>query len=286
MGNLSDAEYTGKGIGVCVMDTGLFPHIDFAGRIWVFRDFVRGQKQPYDDNSHGTHVCGIIGGDGTASRGRIRGIAPGCGFIALKVLDGLGNGRKEDVLQAIEWILKNRKKYGIRIVNISVGTTCRTKMDHKILIDGVEKLWDQGLVVVAAAGNQGPRPGSVTAPGSSRKIITVGSSDPLQYRFDSDYSSRGPTNSCIKKPDIVAPGSRIVSLAAGSSYQAKSGTSMSTPIVAGCIALLLEKYPDLTNREIKLHHRNTALDLGYSHTRPGWGLIQCDRMLSTPPTRL
>lgn len=102
MGNLSDAEYTGKGIGVCVMDTGLFPHIDFAGRILVFRDFVRGQKQPYDDNSHGTHVCGIIGGDGTASMGRIRGIAPGCGFIALKVLDGLGNGRKEDVLQAIE----------------------------------------------------------------------------------------------------------------------------------------------------------------------------------------
>lgn len=109
MGNLSDAEYTGKGIGVCVMDTGLFPHIDFAGRIWVFRDFVRGQKQPYDDNSHGTHVCGIIGGDGTASMGRIRGIAPGCGFIALKVLDGLGNGRKEDVLQAIEWILKTEK---------------------------------------------------------------------------------------------------------------------------------------------------------------------------------
>ena len=97
MGNLSDAEYTGKGIGVCVMDTGLFPHIDFAGRIWVFRDFVRGQKQPYDDNSHGTHVCGIIGGDGTASRGRIRGIAPGCGFIALKVLDGLGNGHEKNV---------------------------------------------------------------------------------------------------------------------------------------------------------------------------------------------
>lgn len=207
MGNLSDAEYTGKGIGVCVMDTGLFPHIDFAGRIWVFRDFVRGQKQPYDDNSHGTHVCGIIGGDGTASMGRIRGIAPGCGFIALKVLDGLGNGRKEDVLQAIEWILKNRKKYGIRIVNISVGTTCRTKMDHKILIDGVEKLWDQGLVVVAAAGNQGPRPGSVTAPGSSRKIITVGSSDLLTGR--SAISGRGPTFECVCKPDLVAPGSKI-----------------------------------------------------------------------------
>lgn len=279
MGNLSDAEYTGKGIGVCVMDTGLFPHIDFAGRIWVFRDFVRGQKQPYDDNSHGTHVCGIIGGDGTASRGRIRGIAPGCGFIALKVLDGLGNGRKEDVLQAIEWILKNRKKYGIRIVNISVGTTCRTKMDHKILIDGVEKLWDQGLVVVAAAGNQGPRPGSVTAPGSSRKIITVGSSDLLTGR--SAISGRGPTFECVCKPDLVAPGSKIRACAPGVDfpYGVKSGTSMSTPLVSCAAALMLEKNPALTNLEIKMKLKESARDMGLPKNLQGWGELDLERFM-------
>ena len=187
----------------------------------------------------------------------------------------------------IHWLLQHYKEYNIRIVNISIGSTRGRQFDENSpLVKSVNSLWEHGLVVLTAAGNHGPAPGSIGAPGNSRKIITVGSSDPLQYRFDSDYSSRGPTNSCIKKPDIVAPGSRIVSLAAGSSYQAKSGTSMSTPIVAGCIALLLEKYSDLTNREIKLHLRNTALDLGYSHTRQGWGLIQCDRMLSTPPTRL
>ena len=168
MKNSDDSGYTGKHVGVCVLDTGIFPHIDFTGRILAFQDFIGHRIRPYDDNSHGTHVCGIIGGDGRASEGRIRGTAPGCSLIVLKVLDRTGNGRKEDVLQAFRWILENKRYYGIRVVNISVGTTCRRAEDHRVLIAGVEQLWDAGLVVVAAAGNQGPKAGSVTAPGSSR----------------------------------------------------------------------------------------------------------------------
>ena len=123
MKNSDDSGYTGKHVGVCVLDTGIFPHIDFTGRILAFQDFIGHRIRPYDDNSHGTHVCGIIGGDGRASEGRIRGIAPGCSLIVLKVLDRTGNGRKEDVLQAFRWILENKRYYGIRVVNISVGTT-------------------------------------------------------------------------------------------------------------------------------------------------------------------
>ena len=85
------------------------------------------------------------------------------------MLDRTGNGRKEDVLQAFRWILENKRYYGIRVVNISVGTTCRRAEDHRVLIAGVEQLWDAGLVVVAAAGNQGPKAGSVTAPGKQPK---------------------------------------------------------------------------------------------------------------------
>ncbi len=279
MKRLSDTGYSGKGIGVCVMDTGLFPHIDFAGRIWAFCDFVAGRRQPYDDNSHGTHVCGIIGGNGTASGGRIKGIAPECGFIILKVLDGLGNGRKEDVLRAVDWILENRKQYGIRVVNISVGTTCRTKMDHKVLIEGVERLWDQGLVVVAAAGNQGPRPGSVTAPGSSKKIITVGSSDLLTG--SSAISGRGPTFECICKPDLVAPGNKIRACAPGPEfpYGIKSGTSMSTPMVSGAVALMLEKNPGLTNVQVKIKLKESARDLGLPKNLQGWGQLDLERFM-------
>lgn len=283
---------TGQGIGVAILDTGIDFHPDFYSkeggyRLAGFLDLVNHKTHYYDDNGHGTHTTGILTGNGSVSNGLYCGVAPECHFYSIKVLGKNGEGHIEHVLEAIHWLLQHYKEYNIRIVNISIGSTRGRQFDENSpLVKSVNSLWEHGLVVLTAAGNHGPAPGSIGAPGNSRKIITVGSSDPLQYRFDSDYSSRGPTNSCIKKPDIVAPGSRIVSLAAGSSYQAKSGTSMSTPIVAGCIALLLEKYPDLTNHEIKLHLRNTALDLGYSHTRQGWGLIQCDRMLSTPPTRL
>ena len=131
MKNSDDSGYTGKHVGVCVLDTGIFPHIDFTGRILAFQDFIGHRIRPYDDNSHGTHVCGIIGGDGRASEGRIRGIAPGCSLIVLKVLDRTGNGRKEDVLQAFRWILENKRYYGIRVVNISVGTTCRSQSSDR-----------------------------------------------------------------------------------------------------------------------------------------------------------
>ena len=132
--------YTGKGIGVAVLDTGIFPHIDFGSRISVFRDFTGVRRSPYDDNGHGTHVSGILGGDGTASQGRYKGAAPGCGIVALKVLDRFGNGSREDVLQAFQWIEDFGKIYNIRIVNISVGTTSRSMNEQTDLLAGVEQL--------------------------------------------------------------------------------------------------------------------------------------------------
>ena len=263
----------------CVLDTGIFPHIDFTGRILAFQDFIGHRIRPYDDNSHGTHVCGIIGGDGRASEGRIRGIAPGCSLIVLKVLDRTGNGRKEDVLQAFRWILENKRYYGIRVVNISVGTTCRRAEDHRVLIAGVEQLWDAGLVVVAAAGNQGPKAGSVTAPGSSRKIITVGSSDLLTGR--TAISGRGPTFECVCKPDLVAPGNHVLACAPGADngYGVKSGTSMSTPLVAGAAALMLEKNPELTNVQIKMKLKESARDMGLPKNQQGWGELDLERFM-------
>ena len=277
---LGDTGYTGKNVCVCVLDTGIYPHIDFRDRIIGFQDFVGKHMLPYDDNSHGTHVSGIIGGDGSASGGRIRGIAPECNLVALKILDRYGNGKKRDVLRAFDWILKNKDAYGIQVVNISIGTTCKEKQDHRQLIEGVERLWDAGLVVVAAAGNQGPRSGSVTAPGSSRKIITVGPSDLLTGR--TAISGRGPTSECICKPDLVAPGNRILSCAPGTdfAYGVKSGTSMSTPLVSGAAALLLQKYPTLTNVEIKRCLKESARDLGLPRNLQGSGELDMKQALT------
>lgn len=274
---MSQNIYTG--IGAALLDTGIYPHIDFDKRIIGFQDMVHHRQQPYDDNGHGTHVAGVLGGSGRASRGKYRGIAPNCNLVGIKVLDEKGNGNKEYVMRALEWIGKNKEKYNIRIVNISVGTPQRESQTD--LIEAVEYLWDQGLVIVAAAGNMGPGMGSITAPGSSRKIITVGSSDMMIK--NQGLSGRGPTNQCICKPDVVAPGNEIVSCsnkAGGFFYTVKSGTSMSTPIVAGGIAVLLEKKPWLSNLEIKKLIRQTAQDMGYPHNIQGWGVFQLEKFLS------
>ena len=272
-------KYTGKGIGVAVLDTGIFPHIDFGRRILAFCDFTEGKSGPYDDNGHGTHVSGILGGDGTASQGRYKGAAPGCGIVALKVLDRFGNGSREDVLQAFQWIEDFGKIYNIRIVNISVGSTSRSMNEQTDLLAGVEQLWDKGFTVVAAAGNQGPGDGTVTAPGSSRKIITVGSSDLLTGR--TAISGRGPTFECVCKPDLVAPGNHVLACAPGADngYGVKSGTSMSTPLVAGAAALMLEKNPELTNVQIKMKLKESARDMGLPKNQQGWGELDLERFM-------
>ena len=156
---------TGKGITAAVLDTGIFPHMDFDGRIVAFRDLVYGRETPYDDNGHGTHVCGILGGSGRASGGKYQGAAPGCRFVVVKILDRRGNGRKQDILAAIDWVCKERIRLNIRILNISVGTTEQEKTVDDLLVQAVERAWDDGITVVTAAGNLGPAPGSITAPG-------------------------------------------------------------------------------------------------------------------------
>ncbi len=271
--------WTGKGVGVAVLDTGIFPHVDFDRRIAAFKDFVGGRLAPYDDNGHGTHVAGILAGNGAASGGRYCGAAPGCHLAAVKVLDQKGNGQKQDVIKALVWVAENRERYNLRIVNISVGTTERNR-NHSTLIQAVEQIWDLGLVVVTAAGNMGPAPGTITAPGCSRKVITVGSSDMINGK--DSVSGAGPTRECVVKPDIVTWGQEIVSCAPGGeiNYTVKSGTSMSTPRISGAIACMLEKDPRLTNLEIKMLLRESARDLGYSKNQQGWGAFDREKFLS------
>lgn len=159
----------------------------------------------------------MIAGNGLASGGLLKGIAPGSSITAIKVLDHRGNGYAADVLMGLRWIREHRKEYGIRIINISVGSLTRREMtENSALVKGVNAAWDDGLVVVVAAGNHGPAPGTVTTPGISRKVITVGCSDDdreveVMGSRMVDYSGRGPTNACVCKPDLVAPGCGIIS---------------------------------------------------------------------------
>lgn len=171
--------HSGKGVTVAIIDTGVYPHQDFikpTNRLLGQKDFIHDYPTPYDDNGHGTHVAGIIGGNGRQSDGKYTGIAPEVAMISLKALDETGKGKTSDVLRAMQWVADFYKKYNIRIVNISIGGVNK-KEEESAIVRGVNALWDLGILVVTAAGNRGPKNQTITVPGVSRKIITVGCSN-------------------------------------------------------------------------------------------------------------
>ncbi len=282
----------GRGVTVAVLDTGLGWHPDLLGRPVCFRDFVGHRNLMYDDNGHGTHVCGILCGSGELSGGRYRGMAPGVRLVVGKVLDERGDGRTDAMLEGMDWVLKIREKYGIRILNISVGIgSMREAYREKILRDKVDEIWEKGILVVCAAGNKGPGDGSISAVGGGR-AVTVGCHDG-SYGLDNPgrcetYSGRGEPGGFVRKPDLVAPGTDIISCNVNcfkiggmvrNAYVAKSGTSMATPIVSGAAALVFQKYGDMSNEECRQGLQFTATDLGLAWNRQGWGMLNVGRLL-------
>lgn len=287
--------YLGAGVTVAVLDTGVGRHPDLVGRILTFRDFVNDRQIMYDDSGHGTHVCGIICGSGSASGGRFRGIAPHANLVVGKVLDDKGNGCTEHMLQGLRWVLEVRKQYDIRILNISVGIgDLQSREKEKALKTELEKVYNSGIIVICAAGNKGPESGTISSLGTSRRFITVGCHDGEYYknypgRCDS-YSGRGDALSALRKPDIVAPGTNIVSCNVfynrnrgriQNAYVSKSGTSMATPIVSGAAALVLEKNPFLSGEEFRKKLTTTATDLGEEWNKQGWGMVNVKRLLKS-----
>ncbi len=278
----------GTGVTIAVLDSGICGHPDLEGRILEFRDFAIGRTRMYDDNGHGTHVCGILCGSGALSRGKYRGIAPGAGLVAGKVLDEDGNGSAEAMLAGLEWVLEERERYRIRVLNISVGIgSLKEEEKEQALREKVEQVWDSGVLVVCAAGNKGPGEGSISAVGGSGKVITVGCHDG-EYRKDqaglcAAYSGRGEEGAVPRKPDIVAPGTDIISCSAnyqaGRPYIAKSGTSMATPVVAGAAALAFSCFPRMSNEECREKLLYTATDLQLPWNQQGWGMVHVGRLL-------
>jgi serine protease AprX len=271
-----DEGLTGKNIRIAVLDSGIFLHRDIRANVAGFLDFVNMRSGCYDDNGHGTHVAGII-----CANGGIKGMAPGANIIAIKVLDKDGGGRTECVKRALDWLIEKHRIFNIRLINFSVGfLSMAGQKDQAEIVEMLERLWDEGVAVVTAAGNNGPGEGSVTVPGISRKLITVGACDdgnPGRF-LPKNYSGRGPTGCCIVKPEILAPGTDIISLDHRDHlYSKKSGTSMATPVVTGALALALEKKPSLRPEELKLNLFRSAEEI--PENPRVWGLLNVDSMI-------
>jgi serine protease AprX len=257
-----DMGYTGKGIKVALVDTGIDgTHPDLKGRIAGFKDFVASKTTAYDDYGHGTHCAGIIGGNGAASSGKYKGIAPEVQYIGIKVLDSSGSGSLDNIIAGLNYAAKT----DARVISMSLGST-----EHSQSIDdAVTNAVKAGKVVVVAAGNSGPGAKTICCPADCQDALTVGATD--KSDAIASFSSRGPNRDNTVKPDVSAPGKDIVSCRATGTndgkaidtyYLSMSGTSMATPMVAGAVADLLQKQPNLTPAEVKSIMEKTAKPLG------------------------
>lgn len=286
---------TGRGVTVAVLDTGVYPHDDLVKpkkRIIAFKDFVKGRTEAYDDNGHGTHVAGVIAGNGYCSDGRYRAPAYESYIIGVKVLSKFGTGLLSTIISGIDWCIENKTRYAIKIMCLSLGSPALASYKHDLLCEAVEAAWDAGIVVCAAAGNDGPESGTIASPGIDPNIITVGAMDDAETpEHDDDkvalFSGRGPTIDGLEKPDVLSPGVNIISLRSPGSYLDKrtssarvgdkylnmSGTSMATPLCCSLAALILEKNPTFTPDDVKKLIADRARDMGYDRYTQGFGCI-------------
>src|SRR5688500_15195949 len=290
---------SGKGIGVAVIDSGISSHSALSGKVVASVNYATGETSTTDGFGHGTHIAGIIAGVSNYGPTPLfkTGVAPGAHLVNVRVLNRDGVGYTSDVIAGIQWVKENRSKYAIRVINLSLGHPVTEPCFFDPLCLAAEDAVQSGLVVVASAGNGGKDAegrtvlGGISTPGNAPSVITVGALNTWNTTSLSDdtvatYSSRGPTRyDMLVKPDVVAPGNKIVSLEAYGSYLAKtypalrvagsgtnafrqmSGTSMAAAMVSGGAALLLESSPSLTVRQLKVELQVTAAP------KPSEGLI-------------
>ena len=269
--------YDGTGVKVCVIDTGIdagHPDLD-NGKVVGWIDYVQDLTTAYDDHGHGTHCAGTIAGSGDASSGTYKGVAPGASLMGAKVLDQDGRGLFSDIIAAINWAVAN----DAQVISMSLGGPQHVQaMD-----DAISNAIGQGVVVVIAAGNDGPVSGTIGCPGDCPGAITVGAVD--RNDVIASFSSRGPTDDGYIKPDVTNMGVGLVAArASGTSrgtpvndyYTALSGTSMACPMTSGVVALLLETNPGFTPAQVKDALTKTAkpLGTGIPNNIYGYGRVQ------------
>jgi serine protease AprX len=267
---------TGQGVTVAVIDSGISTHSDFGGRLISTPEYGTG-----DLYGHGTHVAGIIAGNGNSSNGAYAGVAPGANLISLGVSDQYGMAYESDVVDAMQWVFENKDVYGISIINLSLNSTVEGSYHESGITAAAEILWHNGVVVVVSVGNNGPA-GSYnttkTAPANDPYLIVAGASDEMGDGDPSNdtqaaFSASGLTLEGIQRPNLMAPGYEIYStlsldsdwvnvypekLSFGGRNIRLSGTSMAAPMATGVVALLLEDEPQLTPDQIKYRLRDTA----------------------------
>jgi serine protease AprX len=268
---LASAGDTGQGVTVAVMDTGIDNVPDFSGRLIGGVDLTDGGNPYQDSYGHGTFVAGLIAGDGASSAGQYSGEAPAAKLVSIKVAGADGTTHLGTLISGLQWAVDHQSRYGIKILNLSLGFKSAQSTVTNPLDRAVEAVWKAGIAVVVSAGNTGPFNGSILSPGDDPLVITVGALDDMATASITDdemndFSAVGPTSpDGWVKPDLVASGRSVVSLSApgstiytdypsariGSANFVGSGTSFSAAITSGAAALVLADSPGLTPNQLK-----------------------------------
>ncbi|MBL0385986.1 S8 family serine peptidase [Tumebacillus sp. ITR2] len=257
-------EFTGKGVTVAILDSGIEFHNDIPrDKVVLFKDFVKGQEAPYDDYGHGTFIAGIIG-----ANGKLKGLAENSKLVVAKVLDENGKTDAKTLQKGIEWIIDNKEKQNIRVVNISIGMDSsyfNLNVDEDPIYKDLKILRDMGTVIICSAGNDGPKENTILYPALSQDVITVGSVNAqrtMEHEDDtiSVTSSRGSSDLQPNKPDLVAMGVDVTSLdfRKRDGLTTDSGSSYSAAIVSGVAAVLIEKYPENSASSVEMIIRNSV----------------------------
>lgn len=268
----------GSGVGVALLDTGVVDHPDLKGQVAASVDLTN-EVNFTDTFGHGTFMAGLIVGTGASSGGAYTGMAPGAHLVSVKVSGADGTMTLGQVLYGMQLIDASKERYNIRVLALALSSPPLNGPDPLVL--AVERLWADGIFVVAAAGNSGPADGTVTSPGVDPYILTVGASDEAGTATTDDdsvpaWSARGPSVYGMAKPDMVAPGVSLVSLRSpgstidaanpaarlGDAYFKGSGTSMSTAVAAGAAALLISEDPSLSPDMVKGRLMGAAVPVG------------------------
>ncbi len=287
--NQVDSTYDGTGVTVALLDTGITQSPDLGTRVLARVDLTP-DHDGFDRYGHGTHLSGIIAGNGASSFGQWKGVAPGANLVSVKVAGTDGSTDVSVVIAGLQWVVANKALYIIRVLNLAFGTDSQQSYSIDPLDYAVEQAWFSGVVVVASAGNRGPSANTVNKPGDDPFIVTVGAADNHNTTDRSSvtvapFSSWGTPG--YSKPDVIAPGITIVSLrAAGSSidtafpdarigdaYFKGTGTSQAAAIVSGVVALMLQTNPSLTPDLVKGILLKTAYKNGGFGNGAGAGLI-------------
>lgn len=305
---------TGKGVTVALIDTGVTAIPDLASRLVQVKapDGSRkscvnmsGEATCDDTYGHGTFIAGLIAGTGAASNGKYTGVAPDAKILSIKIAGRDGSSSVGKIIYAIQWVAKHGHEYGVKVLNLALGTDSTQSYKVDPLNYAVERAWLSGISVVVSAGNSGDRARTISKPADDPLVITTGAVDDKHTAVTSDdvvptFSSRGPTAADgLTKPDITTPGTLLISTRAPGSaieeqypgggvdatYRRGSGTSQSAGVLSGSIALLLQKHPRLTPNQVKyaLMKSTTSLTGVSDPNVVGSGLVNVGSAINNLP---